>query len=318
MWSGASLALALMPYNPKLMRVNIANMQTSMDWSDLPFFLAVAEGGNLSRAAARLGVNHSTVFRRINGMEERLRVRLFDRLPEGYVLTEAGNQALEYARQAEDSVISLERALAGRDVELGGQIRLTTAPDLARLYVAPCLGRLARVHPAIRVEVIVSDSDYDLGRREADVALRATTRPPDYLAGRRVADLVWRAWASPAYLRQAGRPASTEDLGTHRIIGSDEGFLRLPVFSALRKRYGPDRFAATAGDLSTMAAMAAEDLGIAFLPHDPTGGRLEPLFPSDPPHRSVLWILTHPDLRAVARIRVFTEFLFDDLRSVLS
>lgn len=288
-----------------------------MNWNDLPFFLAVADGGNLARAAASLRVNHSTVFRRINGMEKRLGVRLFERLPHGYVLTEAGRQAAELARQAEDSVLALERFLAGRDVELRGQIRMTTAPDLARLYVAPCLARFAREHPGIRVEVAVSDSEYDLGRREADVALRATAAPPEYLLGRRAADLVWRAWASPGYLAARGRPAGVHALSAHSLIGSDEGFQRVPVFDWFRRTFPPECFVASAGDLSTMAALAGAGLGVAVLPHDPTGGLIEPLFPVDPPHRSRLWILTHPDLRDVARIRVFTGFLFDFLQQTI-
>jgi len=285
-----------------------------MKWNDLPYFLAVVDGGNLARAASRLGVNHSTVFRRINSMEERLGARLFERLPEGYVLTEAGRQAAEFARQAEDSVHALERTLAGRDVELTGQIRMTTAPDLARLYVAPCLAGFAQRHPGIRVEVAVGDSDYDLTRREADLALRATPAPPEHLVGRRVTDLVWQAWASPDYLATCGRPCTVEELGSHRLIGSDEAFRRVPVFEWLHRNWPPDRFVATASDLSTMAALAAAGLGVAMLPHDPTGGGLEALFPIDPPHTSRLWILTHPDLRNVARIRVFTGFLFEFLR----
>jgi len=285
-----------------------------MDWNDLPYFLAVIDGGNLTSAAARLGVNHSTVFRRINGMERRLGVRLFERLPEGYVLTEAGKQAAGFARQAEESVHALQRGLAGRDVELTGQIRMTTAPDLARLYVAPCLARFVSRHPGIRVELVVGDSDYDLGRREADLALRATAAPPEYLVGRRVADLQWQAWASRDYLERYGYPRDMNGLSSHKLISSDEGFRRVPVFEWLHRNFTPDRFVASAGDLSTMAAMAAAGLGVAVLPHDPTGGAIEPLFPVDPPHYSRLWILTHRDLRNVARIRAFTGFLFEFLR----
>lgn len=285
-----------------------------MDWNDLPYFLAVIDGGNLSQAATRLGVNHSTVFRRINGMEQRLGSRLFERLPEGYVLTETGRRAAEFARQAEESVHSLERLLAGRDVELSGQIRMTTAPDLARLYVAPCLARFRQQYPGIRVEVAVSDSDYDLGRREADLALRATPAPPDHLVGRQVSDLIWQAWASPGYLEANGRPRDTKGLASHRLIGCDEGFRRVPIFEWLQRTFPRDRFVASAGDLSTMAALAAAGLGVAILPHDPTAGAIQPLFPVDPPHYSRLWILTHRDLKNVARIRILANFLFDFLR----
>jgi DNA-binding transcriptional LysR family regulator len=288
-----------------------------VDWNDLPYFLAVINGGNLSRAAARLGVNHSTVFRRINGMEQRLGSRLFERLPEGYVLTETGRRAAEFAIQAEESVHCLERLLAGRDVELSGQVRMTTAPDLARLYVAPCLARFRQQYPGIRVEVAVSDSDYDLGRREADLALRATPAPPDHLVGRRVCDLVWQAWASPGYLDASGRPRDTRDLAAHRLIGSDEGFRRVPIFDWLQRTFPQERFVASAGDLSTMAALAAADLGVAILPHDPTEGAIQPLFPVAPPHYSRLWILTHRDLKNVARIRTLANFLFDFLRRAI-
>ena len=291
-----------------------------IDWNDLPYFLAVADEGSLARAASRLGVNHSTVFRRINGMEQRLRARLFERLPDGYRLTAAGTEILPLVREADESIQAVGRAVAGKDVQLNGQIRITTAPDLARLLVAPCVAAFRRDFPGIRVEVTVSDSDYDLGRREADLALRATPRPPEHLVGRKVTDLPWYAWAAPAYLKECGRPSGMDELASHRLIGSDEGFRRLPVFAALHSRFGPDAFAATASDLSTMAALAASGIGVVLLPFDstggpgPHGGRLERLFPLEPRFASALWILTHPDLRHVARIRALAQFLFDFLR----
>jgi DNA-binding transcriptional LysR family regulator len=284
------------------------------DWNDLPFFLAIARHGNLNRAAAALEVNHSTVFRRVNGMEERLGARLFERLPEGYSLTPAGEQILAHAQHAEDAVHALRRSVAGRDAMLTGQIRMTAAPDLARHFVAPGLVEFARRQPGIRVELAVGDSDYDLGRREADLALRATPRPPEHLVGRHVAGLTWRAYASEDYLGARGRPASSADLGEHALIGSDEGLARVAVFADLRRRFPPQQFAATSNDLGCMAALAAAGLGIAFLPFTPARYDLVPLFDVTPPHRSELWILTHPDLRGTARIRLLADFLFEWLR----
>jgi DNA-binding transcriptional LysR family regulator len=285
------------------------------DWNDLPFFLAVASQGNLNRAATALGVNHSTVFRRINGMEERTGVRLFERQPEGYLLTAAGEQVLQHARDADAAVNRLQRAVAGRDAELGGQVRMTAAPDLARRYVAPALAAFARIQPGIRVELAASDSDYDLGRREADLALRATSRPPDHLVGRRVLTLTWQVYAAKAYVERHGAPLSMADLDQHALIGSDQGLARVPVFAHLRRRFPPERFAATTNDLATMAALSASGLGLALLPADQREDGLVPLFPVDPPYASEIWILTHPDLRRVPRIRALSRFLFDYLRS---
>ena len=89
-----------------------------IDWNDIPYFLAVADSGTLTGAASKLSVNHSTVFRRINTLEEKLGLRLFDRLPEGYSLTEAGSSVVEHARLAESSIHSFERAVAGKDYQL--------------------------------------------------------------------------------------------------------------------------------------------------------------------------------------------------------
>ena len=108
-----------------------------MDWAEAPFFLAVAETGSLAGAARRLGVNHSTVFRRLNGMEKRLGVRLFKRSAEGYALSEAGEQILPLVQEAEQSILAVERTVAGRDYRLTGHLRVTTTAHLATKYLAP-------------------------------------------------------------------------------------------------------------------------------------------------------------------------------------
>ena len=285
------------------------------DWNDLPFFLAVAGEGNLNRAASVLGVNHSTVFRRINGMEKRLGIRLFERLSEGYALTAEGTEVLEFAREADEAVHRLRRAAAGRDAALSGQLRMTAAPDLARRYVAPALAAFAKKHPDIRVELATSDSDYDLSRREADLALRATSRPPGHLVGRRVLSLPWLVYGSESYLAEHGRPNSMAELSQHALIGSDQGFARIPVFGRLREGFPPERFAATANDLATMEALATAGLGLALLPAGLCDAGLVALFPVEPAHVSEIWILNHPDLRQVPRIRALSGFLFDYLRA---
>ncbi len=108
-----------------------------MNWNDLKVFLAVAEHQTLAGAARSLGLNHSTVFRRLNTLEEDVDTRLFDRLPEGYVLTPAGERMRELARQADSAVVGIQREVAGRDLKPQGTVRLTTAPNLARHWLPP-------------------------------------------------------------------------------------------------------------------------------------------------------------------------------------
>jgi DNA-binding transcriptional LysR family regulator len=301
--------------NPSFMHFNIAIMQTAFDWNDLRYFLAIAHAGHLAGAARSLGVNHSTVFRRINAMEERLKVRLFDRLPDGYALTAAGADILDQAERIDEDFDALQRKLAGRDFELSGRVRLTTAPNLAAAYLPVILEEFEAEFPEVRIEISVSDSDYDLARREADLALRATTAPPDFLVGRRIASLPWIACASDRYLQQHGEPRGESDLAEHALIGADPGFARLTVFDWLRRSQPSSAIRYTCNDLRTMAALAQQGLGIALLPADMQHCDLKPLFRVCPEATGELWLLTHPDLRRVARIRALMSFLYDRLRA---
>jgi DNA-binding transcriptional LysR family regulator len=285
------------------------------DWSDLRYFLAVARSGTLAAAARDLGVNHSTVFRRLNAFEDALGVRLFERLPDGYALTREGEAIRGEAETVEASVHTLERTIAGSDFRLSGEIRITAAPNLAADYIARYLADFHAQHPDIRVEIAASDHDFDLARREADLALRATSSPPAFLIGRKVRELPWFVCAGRRYLDAHPRPRSMDDLSEHALIGADQRFLRLPVFAELHRRHAPDRFVARAGDLNTMRVLALTGLGLALLPIDQADPGLIRLFALEPKVASALWLLTHPDLRDVARIRAFADFLFDRLRA---
>ena len=284
-----------------------------MNWNDIPLFLAIAEQGSLAGAARALGVNHSTAFRRLNSLEQAMGVRLFERLSGGYQLTTAGHDLLADARQASTAVDTLVRRAAGRDRSLSGDVRLTTAPNLARQFLPGALRRLRRQHPGIRVQVIVSDIDYDLARREADLALRATQRPPDYLVGRKVLEISWHVVASADYMAGRSTPRTMQDLADHDLIGADAGFQRLEVFRRLHRQFPPAQFVATANTLDAMAAMARADLGLAVLPSDQVCDGLFRVLPFEPPVPAALWLLTHPDLRTVARIRAVSDAVFDEL-----
>lgn len=285
------------------------------DWNDVQVFLAIARGGSLAAAARTLKVNHSTVFRRLNAFEEALGVRLFERLPSGYAPTPEADSIRAEAEAVEGNVIALGRKIAGRDFALRGDIRITAPHGLATGFLAQYLPDFIARYPGIRIEIAASDSDFDLNRREADVALRATTQPPEHLIGRQVASLCWWVYASPAYLERMGHPVGMDALAQHRVIGADAAFQRLPAFAWLARNLADDAIIARAGDLETMAALASEAVGLALLPSDQHTPRLQRLFPVEPRFSGQLWLLTHPDLRQVARIRTFMEFLAERLRS---
>ena len=282
-----------------------------LDWNDIPYFLAVADNGTLAGAARKLSVNHSTVFRRINLLEERLGLRLFDRLPDGYSLTDAGVSVVEHARHAENSINSFERAVAGKDYQLSGEIRITAPPSVATKYLAPCIKNFRTKHSGIKIDVIVSDAEHDLSRREADLALRATTKPPEFLIGRRICELFWHVYASKHYLAKHGTPQKMKDLVHHQLVGAEESLRRVDAYKWFTEKYPSDNFVSNASDMNAISALSAQGLGITLLPSDYTEHNLVRLFKTKPEFRAELWILTHPDLRHVVRIRAFSDFLYD-------
>lgn len=279
-------------------------MAAKLNWNDVPLLLAIAEAGSLAGAARTLGVNHSTVFRRLQTLEETLGLALFERLPDGYRLTEAGSEVLPDAELARDAIDRLSRRAAGRDLSPTGRVRLTTAPELARRVVPDALVRLASRHPGIRVDVVVSDSDQDLARREADIALRATRSPPGELVGRHLVDVDW--W----FHGPIGETAPADPLdGSRRLVGASDALLRVQAFRALQEAAPESAFAAWAGSLDAMASLARAGLGLALLPSNYRDEGLRRIARFEAAEPSALWLLFHPDLRAVARVRALEEVL---------
>src|ERR1700748_481606 len=138
-----------------------------IDWDDVRYFLAVARGGSVRAAAEGLGVYHSTVLRRIAQLEEHLGAQMFEKLPSGYRLTEAGEDVLELASQMEASSHQLETRVFGRDQSARGLLRVTLPPFLATHLLMPDLADFARLHPEIEVEIVSTGEVANLTNREA-------------------------------------------------------------------------------------------------------------------------------------------------------
>jgi len=283
-----------------------------LDWEDLRYFAAVARGGSISAAARELGVNHSTVLRRLGSLEHALAVRLFDRLPGGYALTTAGNELHERLAGVDEQLDAAQRGLAGRDTAITGTIRVTTTDTLLHGLLMPVLARFHAQHPGVQVQVAVNNSFASLTQREADVALRGSNKPPANLVGRRVGDIQTAPYASRAYLKSLGRRAGVDD---YRWVGLDDSLAHLEQAKWLRQHVPQDRIALRVDSLVGMVDAVQHGLGVGLLlcPLADARSDLVRLAPPDPAFTTQVWILTHPDLRQVARIRAFTQFVFDAL-----
>jgi len=276
----------------------------AQDWDDLRLFLAVARAGSLSGAGRSLGVTHSTVFRRIGAFEARLRVRLFDRLPGGYALTQAGKEMRDSVIRIEEEITALGLKVTGQDQRPTGTIRITTT-DLLAVGVLPRHVAAFRAEwPEIEIEVVVADTVLDLTRREADVALRLGNPGQETLVGRRVGRLAFAVYgAAGLHARGADDPAD----GDWNGYGSAHG----PLSRRLARWWPDARQVYRTNSIIAAHAGAKAGIGLAALPCviadcDPSLIRAAAL-PED--FMLDLWLLIHEDLRQTARIRLFLDFM---------
>ncbi|WP_341889565.1 LysR family transcriptional regulator [Variovorax sp. YR752] len=282
------------------------------DWDDFRVFLAVGQAGSLSGAARQLGVNHSTVLRRLGALEARMAVRLFDRLPAGYAMTLAGEALRERLQGVGEQIDAAQRHLMGLDLRLTGVIRITSTDTFMAGLLGPILADFRALHPGIELQVVMNNLFLSLTKREADVAIRPTNAPPDHLVGRRAGHLQTAVYASKAYL--AKHPAKTP-LAAHDWVAPDEGLSHLMQAKWLRAQVPPARIAARVDSLVGMTQLVKRGLGLGMLLCMLADAEDE-LVQVEPPREALdtqVWVLTHPDLKEVARIKAFTDFAYTRL-----
>jgi DNA-binding transcriptional LysR family regulator len=287
-------------------------MPGQLDWDDLRHFLAIVARGSISGAATLLKVNHSTVLRRITALEDHLQLRLFDRLPAGYTLTAEGRALADGLAGVQEHIETAQRGLQGGDLAVRGVLRLTTTDTLLQGLLLPLLARFHALHPAVQLEIVVNNSFLNLTQREADVAVRGSNQPPENLVGRRVGNIQTALHAAQSYLPALGTPP---DVAQARWVALDESLAHLEQARWLRARVAPERIALRVDTLVGMADAVAAGLGVGMLlcPLAAQRSGLVQLEPPDPALDTQIWVLTHPGLKAVARVRALTDFLFDEL-----
>lgn len=276
-------------------------------WDDLRTVLAVARARSLSGAARALGVEHSTVFRRIEEIERRLGLALFERTRAGYLPNAHGESVAESATLMEAAAFAAERRVLGANTRLEGTIRVATSELLASHALLPVLQGFARAHPRIEVEIAVSNRAVDLNRREADLALRGTNTPPEHLIGRVVAEAHYAVFGVARFARGKGRP----ELASLPWLGYDDGLADLAPARWMRETLPQVRPTLRSDSLMTLLRACAHGLGIAVLPTFAAAQQRELLRLSEviEQPRTALWLLSHPDVRDNARVRAFSEFV---------
>lgn len=280
------------------------------DWSDLRYVMVVAREGSAAAAARALGVNHSTVVRRVRAFEDKAGVRVFDHLSTGYRLTDEGKAFLAAGESIEGVLRELDGNVVRDHHDLAGHVRITTTDSIAPLLVDK-LAEMRKAHPQVTVDLLITNTRLNLDALDADIAIRPTLKPPERLVGRKICDVGFGLYVSKELLADheealetlptlgLGGPLASSSLG-HWL---DESPLTGPTVMRC------DTF-------MVLLALAEAGVGCTILPYwlGESSSQLRRVGPDLLEFRNHLWLLHHSDVRRSRRVRVVGDGLVEALR----
>lgn len=280
-----------------------------LEWGHLRFFLEMVRAGSLSRAASRLGVDRNTVGRRVAALEAELGLALFERGPQGWSRTPAGDELAALASRVEEDVLALARHADARDRAVAGTVRLTTASHLAAYLVVPAVPALLARHPGLVLEVAADQRIFDLTRREADLALRMG-RPRDAspsLVARKLSDVGYGLYAARG---SAAARRGAVDLARDQFLGLDDSLAGSPQERWLERVAPGRRVVFKSNSTASLVAAARAGLGACVLPRFVADGEagLVRLEGAEPVNHE-LWLLVHADLRRSPRVQAVIDWV---------
>lgn len=286
------------------------------DWDDYRYFLAVAKEGSLSAAARELKVSQPTVSRRISQLEKRLNIRLFDQLPTGMKLTAPAQEIVTIAENLEHNAIELRRRIAGRETELAGPISITATQSFATCWLAQRIAQFTERYPEIEITCLAENQVLNLARREADVAIRFGQPTASGLIGSRVGTVHCGIYGSKSYFDAHGVPQSLDDLRSHKLIDTADPIAQFEQSKDLKVLMREATVSTRTNCPYTYIALARSGQGLISTTCYMTARapELMRVLADEYDKKIELWMLMHPDMKSCARVRVFMDFIRDELR----
>lgn len=293
------------------MKSDIARTQYQLTAADLEVLLALARGGTLAEAASRLQADASTVFRAVQRVEKNLGQRLFERSRSGYLATDTMVEIARHAERIESELESARAAAAGSQGELTGRVRITTTDSVLRGLVLPALAPVTREHPRLQVEVTSTNELMSLTRRDADIALRATPKPPEHLVGRHLGTIrfvICAAHALPASERR-------KEFDELPWIAPDDAMPEHPSVRWRRKSWPKLAPSLLVDGIVGVVDAVKAGLGAGIVPLFMLERERELLALSEPLEgcESQLWVLAHPESRHLRRIAAVYRHLAENV-----
>lgn len=290
-------------------------MRDGIAWEDLRFVLAVARAGNLRRAAGSLGVDATTVGRRLAGIDSHVGYALFERSGATWTVSPAARALLADLEAMEVSAVAAERKLAGGIAAASGLVKIAASDAFAMYRLLPDLRSLADELPGIDIELVTSAAIADLRRREADIAIRLVKPDSQELRARRVTSLRWSLYGSSDYLARHPRVDPQAGLAGHRLLRWSGPPVRPVMLAWLDEHASAARTALSCRDLHILIEACANGHGLAALPGAMALARglvraIDHAF-----DESEVWLIVHRDLRKVPRVRAVSDWLWARMRA---
>lgn len=291
------------------------NILSSLDWSLIQVFVAVAETGSLSAAAARLGRSQPTLGRQVQALEQALDAKLFERHARGLRLSALGASLLPLAHEMHGAMNALTLRAAGQSQRLEGTVRLTASVFVSHYLLPPILARIRAAEPAISLVLIPSDRSENLLFREADIALRMFRPTQMDIVTRHVTDLPIGIFAAKSYLDRVGRPATPQEVLDLDMVGYDTNELMVRAMRALGWPVTLDSFAVRCDNQATYWELVRAGCGIGFAQR--SVGRSDPMVEEIDLNIAIppleIWLSAHPVMRQTPRIRRVWDLLAEGL-----
>lgn len=286
-------------------------------WTEIRTAWRVAEQRNVTRAAKLLGMHHSSVIRHIDTLEAELGVKLFQRHPQGYTPTEAGDELLRTASAVDDQLSHMMARIENAQTQISGRLLLTTVPGFD-FSLMPILARYQQQYPQVELVYTSDERRFELGLGEAHIAMRAGPRPSD---PDNVVSHLWDArpglYAAPEYVARHGLPQTEAELADHRFVTGNEAFARAPFNQWLLARLPDQAVVMRTPQVSALYAAILNGIGIGFLPTRTAPANLVPVLPDLQVEewQVPIWMVTHVDLHRSPKVQSLIRFVHDEMKT---
>jgi DNA-binding transcriptional LysR family regulator len=300
-------------FNTSFMQIHSAFLQRPLmfDWDDLRIFLAVARMKRIAPAARALGIDATTITRRLSRLAVALDAQLFEQVGADRILTQRGLALLTHAESAEGAALAALADVKGERHSLHGYVRLSVAEGFGTWILAPALPAFHAEHPGIRLDVITASGFLNPSKREADMAVMLARPARGDLHVQRLADYRLHLYAAPAYLERRGSPGTRSELSRHALIGYVPEFLFSPELDYLDEVQTGLEASLRSSSIGIQRRLVADGAGIGVLPDFMISqeDRLVKILPSEIEIVRSFWLVTHSDLVKLARVKAVSDMI---------